>query len=77
MAASAQRILVTGATGFIAGYTIADLLAHGYKVRGTVRNTLTSDVAHLHAIAEKAGGDLEFVSADLGFDAGWGEAVDG
>ena len=77
MAASAPRVLVTGATGFIAGYTVADLLAHGYKVRGTVRNTLTSDVAHLHAIAEKAGGDLEFVSADLGFDAGWGEAVDG
>jgi len=29
------RVLVTGATGFVAGHCIADLLARGYDVRGT------------------------------------------
>ncbi len=32
------RVLIIGATGFIAMHTIADLLAHGYEVRGTVRS---------------------------------------
>jgi NADPH-dependent methylglyoxal reductase len=32
-----STILVTGATGFIAGQVIADLLNHGHKVVGTVR----------------------------------------
>ncbi|AOW01386.1 YALI0B08052p [Yarrowia lipolytica CLIB122] len=32
-----STILVTGATGFIAGQVIADLLNHGHKVLGTVR----------------------------------------
>ncbi|MFD4431073.1 NAD-dependent epimerase/dehydratase family protein, partial [Nocardia sp. NPDC058497] len=32
------RVLVTGATGFVAGHCIAELLEHGYAVRGTVRD---------------------------------------
>lgn len=31
-------VLVTGATGFIAGHVIADLLQSGYKVIGTIRH---------------------------------------
>ncbi|MFE3824434.1 SDR family oxidoreductase [Streptomyces sp. NPDC059092] len=71
------RVLVTGATGFIAGHCINELLQHGYAVRGTVRDLATADVAHLRAIAERTGGSLEFVQAGLGADAGWAEAVDG
>jgi dihydroflavonol-4-reductase len=33
-----KPVLVTGATGFIATYTVKQLLEHGYKVRGTVRS---------------------------------------
>lgn len=33
----AGRVLVTGATGYIAGHVIADLRAHGYDVLGTAR----------------------------------------
>ncbi|MFL6125700.1 SDR family oxidoreductase [Actinophytocola sp.] len=33
----AEQVLVTGATGFVAGHVIADLRAHGYLVRGTAR----------------------------------------
>src|SRR5262249_40208862 len=70
-------VLVTGATGFIAGHCIEELLSHGYAVRGTVRNAATANVAHLCAIARRTGGSLEFAQASLDDDAGWAEAVDG
>jgi nucleoside-diphosphate-sugar epimerase len=72
-----RRILVTGATGFIAGHCINELLQHGYAVRGTVRDLSTARVAHLKDIAESTGASLEFVEADLGSDAGWATAVAG
>ncbi|MGW4367156.1 SDR family oxidoreductase [Nocardia takedensis] len=72
------RVLVTGATGFVAGHCIAELLDHGYAVRATVRYTAASDrVAHLVALAERTGGELEFVPADLERDSGWPAAVAG
>ena len=46
------RVLVTGATGYAAGFCIRDLLEHGYAVRGTVRNLKTSSVEHLRPLGE-------------------------
>lgn len=57
------RVLVTGASGFIARHVVAELRAHGYEVRGTARRDVD--------------GVDELVRADLGADAGWAEAVDG
>jgi nucleoside-diphosphate-sugar epimerase len=71
------KVLVTGVTGFIGGYCVQELLAHGYAVRGSVRNLATADVAHLREIARRTGGSLELVEARLDADAGWAEAVDG
>jgi nucleoside-diphosphate-sugar epimerase len=70
-------VLVTGATGFIAGHCIEELLNHGYAVRGTVRDKATADVAHLTAIAKDTGGELEFAEASLDDDDGWAEAAEG
>lgn len=72
-----ERVLVTGATGFIAGYGIAELLGAGYDVRGTVRRLATADVAHLRAIEARAGGagSLELTEASLDADDGWEQAV--
>lgn len=67
----ADRVLVTGATGFVAGHCVEELLAHGYAVRGTVRDPARA--THLRAL----GGDLELVAADLDDDAGWADAVAG
>jgi dihydroflavonol-4-reductase len=53
------------------------MLAHGYAVRGSVRQLATADVAHLHTLAQRGGGALELVEARLEADAGWAEAVDG
>jgi nucleoside-diphosphate-sugar epimerase len=47
-----QRILVTGANGFIAAYCIAELLQGGYQVVGTVRSVEKAAVvldAHHHS----------------------------
>jgi len=70
-------VLVTGATGFIAGHCIEELLTHGYAVRGTVRDPANADTAHLRAIAERTGSSLEFAGASLDADAGWAEAAAG
>lgn len=72
------RVLVTGATGFVAGHVIVELLAHGYAVRATVRDLAdTRKRAHLADLAARSGADLEFVAADLTGDAGWAAAVSG
>jgi dihydroflavonol-4-reductase len=69
-----ETVLVTGASGSIAGYVIEELLRHGYAVRGTVRSLAATDkVEHLRALD----GPLEFVEARLDADEGWAEAVAG
>jgi dihydroflavonol-4-reductase len=70
-----KPILVTGATGFVASHIVQQLLAAGYRVRGTVRNTASKSNAHLVRLpgAER----LELVAADL-LDANvWPKVVDG
>jgi dihydroflavonol-4-reductase len=58
------RVLVTGATGFIAAHTIAELLARGYEVRGTVRSR--AKALKEAALARIPGAErLELVEADL------------
>ncbi|WP_280439971.1 NAD-dependent epimerase/dehydratase family protein, partial [Nocardia cyriacigeorgica] len=72
------RVLVTGATGFIAGHVIAELLNHGYAVRGTVRSlTDARKREHLVELAERVGGEIDFAAADLDRDEGWAAAVAG
>ena len=71
------RVLVTGATGFVAGHCIGDLLARGYDVRGTVRNLKTADVAHLRPAIDSASGAFDLAEATLDADDGWAEAVRG
>jgi len=71
-------VLVTGATGYIAGHCIRELLEHGYRVRGTVRSLVNpAKTEHLRRIAAQLGGSLELVEADLTSDRGWRDAVAG
>ncbi|WP_280435455.1 SDR family oxidoreductase [Nocardia carnea] len=71
-----HRVLVTGATGFVAGHCIAELIEHGYDVRATVRDiAATARRAHLEKLAADRGGSIEFVQADLDSDDGWDPAV--
>lgn len=74
----AETVLVTGGTGYIAGWTIVELLKRGYSVRTTVRN-LSKEASVRAAVATEvdAGDRLSFAVADLTSDAGWDEAVTG
>src|SRR3954468_10289670 len=80
MATSAgSTVLVTGGTGFLGGWCVAELLRRGYDVRTTVRNV--SREPAVRATVERAGVDsgdrLTVVAADLSADAGWADAVAG
>ena len=72
------KVLVTGATGFIAGHTILKLIDAGYDVRGTVRSKARGP-ALFKTLSDYAGKDISFdlVEADLTQDTGWAEAVAG
>lgn len=72
---SGATALVTGATGFVAAELIAQLLADGRSVRGTVRSASGEYSRFLHDLPG-AEGNLELVEADLLAD-GWNEVVDG
>ncbi len=72
----AERVLVTGGSGFIAGWCAAGLLQQGYVVRATVRSLGKADAVRDAVVA--AGADptrLEFAVADLTRDDGWAAAV--
>jgi dihydroflavonol-4-reductase len=70
-------VLVTGGSGYIAAFCIAQLLRECWPVRATVRSLARE--AEIRATIGKIapGGELAFVAADLNSDAGWEEAVRG
>lgn len=72
------KVLVTGATGFIASHTILALVNKGYDVRGTARSASKGDKLNA-TLSEYAGKpiEVELVSADLTSDDGWDAAMDG
>ena len=75
---SPGRVLVTGATGFIAMNCVLQLLQRGYQVRGTLRE-LSRASALRSTLAQHvdANDRLELVRADLLSDDGWESAVSG
>lgn len=73
-----ETVLVTGGTGFVAGWCIVNLLERGYTVRTTLRN-LSKESAVRAAVASQtdAGDKLTFFAADLTGDDGWDAAMAG
>ncbi|MDG2435076.1 MAG: aldehyde reductase [Gammaproteobacteria bacterium] len=73
-----DKVLVTGATGFIALHCIQQLLDQGYQVKGTVRSEdKKNEVIESMRKNSKHPENLSIVYADLLKDEGWNEAVDG
>ncbi|MBN9390005.1 MAG: aldehyde reductase [Chloroflexi bacterium] len=73
-----QTVLVTGGSGYLAGWTIVELLKRGYRVRTTVRSlSREGQVRAVIARGAEAGERLSFYAADLLSDQGWDAAVDG
>ncbi|WP_433381806.1 NAD-dependent epimerase/dehydratase family protein [Actinoplanes sp. CA-142083] len=61
-----MKVLVTGGTGYVAGWVIEELLRRGYEVRATVRS-----------LGKAKDNRLSYAVADLTADDGWDEAVAG
>lgn len=74
----AGTLLVTGGTGFVAGWCIVELLRRGHDVRTTVRSAAKADVVRAAVSTQvDPGGRLGFAIADLNSEEGWDEAVAG
>jgi dihydroflavonol-4-reductase len=73
-----NTVLVTGGTGYVAGWSIVELLRQGYKVRSTVRHESSeTSVRALVSTQIDVADRLNFAVADLSADNGWDQAVDG
>lgn len=75
---TSHPVLVTGATGYVAGWVIHRLLTAGVTVHGTVRNPADeAKLAPLRTMAAGLPGQLKFFRADLMDAEAFGEAMDG
>lgn len=73
-----SNILVTGGSGFLAGWTIRKLLEQGHTVRTSVRSDKSGEAVRAmltHEGVETAA--YSYVLTDLGSDKGWDEAMAG
>jgi dihydroflavonol-4-reductase len=73
-----KTVLVTGGSGYLAGWCIIGLLERGYRVRTTVRNPARERDVHA-AVESKvgAGPHLTVHAADLMSDEHWAHAIEG
>ena len=73
-------VLVTGGTGFLGGWCVAELLRRGYEVRTTVRDISPRGGCPRggrRGRRGRGGSRLSVLAADLKSDDGWPEAVAG
>ena len=70
-----RTVLVSGGSGYIAGFLIRQLIAEGWMVHTTVRS-LAKEAAVRELLAVD-NSRLKFFAADLMSDAGWAEAMAG
>lgn len=68
-------VLVTGGSGYIAGFLIRQLVEAGWTVRTTIRNL--SGEAKARQRLGIPGDEVRFFAAELMDDAGWAEAMAG
>jgi len=75
---SAAPVMVTGATGYIAGWLVRRLLEEGKTVHAAVRQPNNPDkIAHLVQLAADLPGEIRFFKGDLLDQGSYAEAMDG
>ncbi len=70
-----EKVLVTGASGYIALHCIDELLKQGYKVKGSLRDMSRELIIRNYFLSDSQKLNLEFCKLDLLNDEGWDEAV--
>ena len=72
-----DKVLVTGASGYIALHCISELLKKGYAVKGSLRNLDREEEVRSSIKKEVADDKLEFCKLNLLSDDGWQDAMQG
>jgi nucleoside-diphosphate-sugar epimerase len=73
-----KPVLVTGATGFVAGWLVKKLLDEGLTVHAAVRDPENkAKLAHLDEIAANAKGTIKYYKSDLLTEGSYDEAMKG
>lgn len=73
-----KPVLVTGATGFVAGWLVKRLLDEGLTIHAAVRNPNDGKkLAHLDALAKNSSGTIKYFKSDLLESGSYAEAMEG
>jgi len=73
-----EKVLITGGSGYLGGWSVVRALQAGYDVRTTIRNLAGEDAVRANVATQVDPGDqLEVVAADLTSDDGWADAAAG
>ena len=70
-----EKVLVTGASGYIALHCISELLKKGYNVKGSLRDMSKEPIIREYFVSENQKSNLEFCKLNLLSDEGWDNAV--
>ena len=71
----AGTVLVTGGSGYIAGFIIRQLVAEGWIVHTTIRSLAKEAIVRKSLAVDDS--KVKFYAADLGSDEGWPKAMSG
>ncbi len=75
---ASSPILVTGATGYVAGWLVKKLLEQGHTVHAAVRNPGNEQkLAHLNQMAAQSPGQIKYFKSDLLQEGSYKEAMEG
>ncbi|MEN0048307.1 MAG: NAD-dependent epimerase/dehydratase family protein [Bacteroidota bacterium] len=73
-----KPVMVTGATGYVAGWLVKKLLEEGITVHAAVRNPDNKKkTAHLDEIAANSSGTIQYFKSDLLEEGSYAEAMTG
>jgi dihydroflavonol-4-reductase len=73
-----KPVMVTGATGYVAGWLIKKLLEEGTTVHAAVRNPDKKEkTQHLDKIAQESPGSIKYFKSDLLQEGSYAEAMEG
>ncbi|EAY24548.1 NAD-dependent epimerase/dehydratase family protein [Microscilla marina] len=73
-----KPVLVTGATGYVAGWLVKKLLEKGITVHAAVRNPQKQEkLQHLNQLAAKSSGSIKYFKSDLLQEGSYAEAMAG
>ena len=70
-----EKVLVTGASGYIAEHCIIELLKNGYAVKGSLRSMNREQEVRTAIKIAIDDSNLEFCELDLLKDDGWSDAM--